>query len=109
MGCYKFRKEIRRIRKTGDGNKMTKKQKLHPEVLKALRETSGYSIEEIAKKLNTSIKKIISVEEGKELFTLAQIKKLADIYRRPLAAFFSSSIPELPEIHIYFDTEEKGF
>ena len=86
---------------------MTKKQKLHPEVLKALRESSGYSVEEVAKKLNTSIKKIISVEEGKALFTLAQIKKLADIYKRPLAAFFSSSISELPEVHIYFDTKEE--
>ena len=79
----------------------------NPEVLKALRESSGYSVEEVAKKLNISAEKIMSTEEGKTLFTLAQIKKLADIYKRPLAAFFSSSIPELPEVHIYFDTKEE--
>lgn len=79
---------------------MTKKQKeikLRPEVLKALRETSGYSVEEVAKKLKTSVDKAREVEEGKAAFTLNQIKKLAEIYKRPIAAFFSSSIPELPK------------
>lgn len=79
---------------------MTEKQKeikLRPEVLKALRESSGYSVEEIARKLKTSADKVEAVEKGNTSFTLTQIKKLAEIYRRPLAAFFSSSIPELPK------------
>jgi len=83
---------------------MRKKQKeikVSPDVLIALRETSGYSIEEVAKKLNTSKEKIASVEEGKSAFTLIQIKKLAEIYKRPLAAFFSPSIPKLPEVPDY--------
>ncbi|MBC7361476.1 MAG: ImmA/IrrE family metallo-endopeptidase [Candidatus Aminicenantes bacterium] len=89
---------------------MTKKQKeirLSSEVLKALRETSGYSVEEIAKKLNTSKEKVSSVEEGKTSFTLTQIKKLAEIYKRPLVAFFSSSIPELPKSPDYRINREK--
>jgi len=81
--------------------------KLYPEVLKTFRETSGYTIAEIAKKLKTSENKIISVEEGKSLFTLNQIKKLAEIYKRPLAAFFSDSIPELPELVDYRINREK--
>ena len=72
-----------------------------PEVLRALRETSGYSVEEVAKKLKTSGGKIEAVEKGESGFTLAQIKKLADIYKRPLAAFFSDYIPKLPPVHIY--------
>lgn len=78
---------------------MSRKQKeikVLPDVLKALRELSGYNIEEVAKKLKTNDKKIKAVEAGELSFTLSQIKKLADIYKRPLAAFFSSSIPELP-------------
>jgi len=39
-----------------------KEIKLSAEVLRALRETSGYNLEEIAKKLKTSKEKIVSVE-----------------------------------------------
>ncbi|MHA2620987.1 MAG: ImmA/IrrE family metallo-endopeptidase [bacterium JZ-2024 1] len=90
---------------------MEKKQKeikLHPEVLKALREQSGYSVQEIAKKLKTCVDKIESVEEGKASFTLSQIKRLAEIYKRPLAAFFSSSIlTSLPQILDFRINREK--
>jgi len=89
---------------------MTRKQKeikVLPEVLVALRETSGYSIEEIAKKLNTSKEKVSYVEEGRAPLTLSQLKKLAAIYRRPLAAFFSSSILELPKMVDYRVNREK--
>ena len=82
-------------------NKKQKEIKLSPMVLKKLRETSGYTVAEIAKKLGISKEKIISVEEGESSFTLIQIKKLADIYKRPLAAFFSTSIPDLPMLVDY--------
>lgn len=83
---------------------MTKKQKeikLQPQVLKALRKAAGYSVEEVAKKLKTSIDRVVSVEKGQTSFTLTQIKKLAEIYKRPLAAFFSSSLPKLPKLLDY--------
>jgi len=81
--------------------------KVPPDVLIALRETSGYSVEEIAKKLKTSKEKVLSVEEGRAAYSLKQIKKLAEIYKRPLAAFFSSSIPELPKMVDYRVNREK--
>lgn len=84
-----------------------KEIKLSNEVLRALREISGYTKEEIARKLKTSKEKIESVEEGKSTFTLTQIKKLADVYKRPLAAFFSDSIPELPKLVDYRINREK--
>jgi Zn-dependent peptidase ImmA (M78 family)/DNA-binding XRE family transcriptional regulator len=84
-----------------------KEIRLSPEVLKALRGASGYGDEEIAKKLKTSKQKVISVEDDKSAFTLAQIKKLADIYKRPLAAFFSDSIPALPKLVDYRINREK--
>jgi len=84
-----------------------KEIELKPLVLKALRETSGYSVEEVAKKLKVSKEKIVSVEEGKSTFTLTQIKKLADIYKRPLVVFFSSSIPKLPKVPDYRINREK--
>ncbi|MEM3334267.1 MAG: XRE family transcriptional regulator [Thermoplasmata archaeon] len=80
---------------------------MNPKVLKVLRESSGYTKDEIAEKLKTSVNKITLVEEGKASFTLIQIKKLAEIYKRPLAAFFSSSIPELPKAPDYRINREK--
>lgn len=77
--------------------------KVNPTILKTLRETSGYTIDEIAKKLNATKEKIEKTEEGVASFTLTQIKKLAGIYQRPLAAFFTkmlSTLPALPDYRI---------
>lgn len=74
---------------------------INPLVLKSLRENSGYSIEDIARKLQTDPEKIKEVESGRSSFTLTQIKKLADIYHCPLAAFFADKPLELPDIHVY--------
>lgn len=51
--------------------------KTNPEVLKELGETSGYSVDEIAKKIKTTVEKIKGTEKGITSFTLTQIKKLA--------------------------------
>ena len=72
--------------------------KVKPQILKTLRETSGYTIEEIAKKLKTSAKRIEEIEKNISSFTLTQIKKLADIYCRPLAAFFTDALPSMPAL-----------
>ncbi|RII00241.1 ImmA/IrrE family metallo-endopeptidase [candidate division NPL-UPA2 bacterium Unc8] len=81
--------------------------KTNPEVLKELRETSGYSVDEIAKKIKTTIDKINETEKGLALFTLTQIKKLADIYHRPLAAFFTDTLPKMPILADYRINREK--
>ena len=81
--------------------------KVKPEVLKTLRETSGYIVEEIAKKLKTTVTKVQETEEGFASFTLTQIKKLADIYHRPLAAFFTDTLPKLPALSDYRINREK--
>lgn len=85
----------------------SKEVKAYPEVLKALRQTSGYTINELAKKLKTSAEKIRQTEDGVASFTLTQIKKLADIYQRPLAAFFTTSVPKMPAISDYRINREK--
>ena len=72
-----------------------------PAILRKLRENSGFSVEELARKLDVSVEKIIKVEEGRDSLTLTQIKKLADIYKIPLAAFFSKDIPDIPSLPDY--------
>ncbi|XOB63845.1 helix-turn-helix domain-containing protein (plasmid) [Campylobacterota bacterium DY0563] len=87
--------------------KKTKKIHVNPQVLKTLRENSGYSIKDVAKKLKVSEEKIKKVEREEDDFTLNQIKKLADIYKVPLAAFFSEEVPHLPSLPDYRVNREK--
>jgi len=81
--------------------------KVNPDVLKTLRKSSGYTVEEIAKKIKTSVTKVKEVEEGLALYTLTQIKKLADIYHRSLAAFFTDTVPAMPALTDYRINREK--
>ena len=64
---------------------------LNSEVIKGLIETSGFGEEEIAKKTKISLK---SLEKGK--LTISQLKRLAEVLKRPIAAFFSDEIPSFP-------------
>ena len=86
----------------------SKKIHLKPEVLKTLRENAGYDIKTLAKKSGISEEKIERVERGEDDFTIKQIKKLAKIYRVPLAAFFSDKVPHLPSLPDYRVNREKN-
>jgi len=81
--------------------------KVNPDVLKTLRESSGYTVEEIAKKIKTTVTKVQEAEKGLASFTLTQIKKLADIYHRSLAAFFTDTLPVMPALTDYRINREK--
>jgi len=83
------------------------KLEISPTVLKALRESSGRSIQEIARILNTTEERIKNVEKGEDFFTLKEIKKLSNIYNRPLAAFFTKEIPKIPTIPDYRINRER--
>jgi Zn-dependent peptidase ImmA (M78 family)/DNA-binding XRE family transcriptional regulator len=72
------------------------KVSIYPQVFKAIRESSGFEPEEIAKKIKVDTKRIIEVEEGKATLTLTQIKNLAKILQRPMAAFFADIPPSVP-------------
>ncbi len=81
--------------------------KVNTDVLKTLRESSGYTVEEIAKKIKTSVAKVQEAEKGISSFTLTQIKKLANIYHISLAAFFTDTLPEMPALTDYRINREK--
>jgi transcriptional regulator with XRE-family HTH domain len=83
------------------------KIKASPHLLKKLRENSGYTEEELANKLGVTAEKIVKVEKGEDSFTLTQVKKLADIYKVPLAAFFSKEVPDVPSLPDYRINREK--
>ena len=67
-----------------------KRQKalITPAVIKWAREKSHYSLDTVAKKTGVSPDKLKEWEQGASLPSLAQAKKMSQIYRRPLATFY---------------------
>lgn len=63
---------------------------IEPRVLKWLIESSGWTKEEIAKRLRTSTSNIVEIELGRKKPSLRQLKELSKIFKRPLAAFLLS-------------------
>ena len=61
-----------------------------PQVLNWLRTSAGWEIEEVAKKLGTSVEIVKDLESGKRNPTLRQLHTLSEIYKRPIASFFLS-------------------
>jgi len=61
-----------------------------PQVLVWLRTSAGWEIDEVAKKLRTSIEVVKDLESGRKNPTMGQLNILSDIYKRPIASFFLS-------------------
>jgi len=78
-----------------------------PEIIKMYREASGYSIAEISRKIKITSNEIEEVERGNAMFTLSQIKILAELCKRPLVAFFTEDLPERPKISDFRINREK--
>jgi Zn-dependent peptidase ImmA (M78 family)/DNA-binding XRE family transcriptional regulator len=72
--------------------------KIQPEVLGFMRKSSGMSEEEVAKKLKLSKSKYLSIEKGEEDISQNNLVQLADIYKRPLIAFYSVDTTKAPEL-----------
>lgn len=73
---------------------------INNDVFQWLRESSGWTLEEVGNLLNVSVDWVLKWESGEEKPTLLEIKKLAKGYKRPLAAFFLSTPekdPPLPQ------------
>lgn len=69
---------------------------VEPSVLKWIIESSGWSEEEISKKLKVSLTAISNWLRGKSSPTLKQLEGLAMLIKRPLAAFFLSEPQKEP-------------
>ncbi len=60
------------------------------------REATGLSSEEAARKIGVKPERLVEWEAGTGRPTVAQIRKAAGVYRRPLAAFFLAEPPARP-------------
>ncbi len=64
------------------------KVNVNPSVMRWLRESSGWSLEDVSNHLHIPIDQILQWEQGGRLPTLSEVERLAKAYRRPMAAFF---------------------
>lgn len=62
------------------------------------RTTAGYSVEEAAKKLALPPERLRLIEHGDEKLSIAKLREVANVYKRPLAAFFLPEAPEAQEL-----------
>lgn len=63
---------------------------VEPSVLKWLIESSGWTMEEIAKRLKTSLQVIEKIESGEKKPSFRQLEELSTIFKRPVASFLLS-------------------
>src|SRR3990172_8995238 len=84
--------------------------RINPKVLKWAREESKYTLEEVSEKARLQTTVLVRAEAGEENLTLAQFRKVASIYDRPMAAFYLKRVPEslsLPDFRMSDAREEK--
>lgn len=67
---------------------------IEPKILIWARKSIGLSIQEVAKKIKASEDIVIKWELGDKKPTLTQLKRLTNIYKRPLALFYSPQPPK---------------
>ena len=72
--------------------------KIQPQILLFMRQSSGMTEDEIAKKLKLSKAKYLNIEGGKETISQHDLIHLADIYKRPLIAFYSVDTTQTTEL-----------
>jgi Zn-dependent peptidase ImmA (M78 family) len=70
--------------------------KINPQVLAWARTSSGFSLEIAARKIGGrkfAPARLESWERGESYPTVSQLRKIAQVYKRPVAAFFLDSVP----------------
>jgi Zn-dependent peptidase ImmA (M78 family) len=70
----------------------------NPTLLRWARETSGYDVPEVARRIGVKPDKLERAEQFTEMLTIPQLRNLAQVYRRPIDIFYLPEPPaSLPE------------
>lgn len=67
---------------------------INPRVLMWARSACGYTPEELVKKIKVKLENYLSWENGQDKPSFSQLKKIADVLKRPSAVFFMSVVPK---------------
>jgi len=81
---------------------------VEPRLLEWARRTSGYSIETAARKVHVTAERLSAWESGAQTLSMAQLRRLADVYDRPLGVFYLASPPKEPRALRDFRQTAKG-
>ena len=73
---------------------MTVRAIVKPELLRWAREDAGLAVEQVARKVGTSPQRVASWESGDARPTVKQLRKVAGVYKRPLAVFYLERPPK---------------
>jgi Zn-dependent peptidase ImmA (M78 family)/transcriptional regulator with XRE-family HTH domain len=71
----------------------TPKAPVNPLVLSWARDAAGYTVEDVARRLRVKEARLQAWEAGDRPPTLGQVRRLASLYRRPVAFFFREHAP----------------
>ena len=71
---------------------------VEPQVLKWLRTSSGLTIGETARRLNTKSENLIAWEAGESQPSMPQLRKLANAFKRPISYFYLPQPIDEPSI-----------
>lgn len=69
------------------------KAQMNCDILKWARDEAGLSLAVAAQKSGISEEKLLDWEQGADQPTIPQLRKLAQVYKRPLAVFYLSEVP----------------
>lgn len=67
---------------------------VEPAILEWARTSAGLSVEEAAASLQSKPEKVVAWEEGAESPSMAQLRKMATVYKRMLSDFYLPAVPE---------------
>jgi transcriptional regulator with XRE-family HTH domain len=67
---------------------------IKPELLIWARKSAGLTLTDVAKKTQVSEEKINEWETGKSTLSVSQLRRLAKVYKKPIAVFY---LPEPPK------------
>ncbi len=83
---------------------MGKMTSINGDILRWAREESNVDIAFVAKTLKKDITVIHFWERGEDYPTYAQLERLGDIYKKPIAIFFFPEPPQLPDLKASYRT-----
>jgi Zn-dependent peptidase ImmA (M78 family)/transcriptional regulator with XRE-family HTH domain len=69
------------------------KARVKPELLSWARESAGFTLPDAAEKLHIDEARLTTWEAGDDSPTIPQLRRLAELYKRPLAVFYLQQVP----------------
>jgi len=67
---------------------------INPDVLRWARKTRGWEVDFAANKIGVSHETLAACEKGEDQLSVPQLRRAANFYKRPVAIFYLSTVPE---------------